>query len=314
MNEFDLIEKIKKKIPRSLQGEIGIGDDAGVLTPPPGKKIIWTVDAIVEGVDFHSHPPRPGYLSAEQAGRKALAINLSDLAAMGAQPLGCVITLGIPRRMSEKWLLRFYDGLIRLARQYRVACVGGDITQASEFFCSIALAGFGGRHSMVRRSGAKPGNWIAVTGALGGSIQAHHASFTPRLREARFLVEHFKPTAMIDISDGLTQDLGHLLKSSNAGAVLEMSEIPISQEAARLAKNDPMKALERACTDGEDFELLFTMPDSFKTKLERTWRKRFPQVPLSWIGRIQKQKGIRWSLKGKTIPLKFKKSGYRHFE
>lgn len=311
MNEFSLIKKIKKKIPKSLQGKIGIGDDAGILIPPAGRDIAWTVDAMVENVDFSRNPKRAGYLMPEQAGRKALAINLSDLAAMGAKPLGCVITLGIPAGMDEKWVLRFYDGLIALAKEYKVACVGGDITQASQFFVSIALAGFMSRDMNLRRNGAEAGDWIAVTGALGGSILSHHASFTPRLKEAQFLSG--TTNAMIDISDGLLQDLQHILDQSKAGALLEMKEIPISQDAVRLAKGDPMKALEHACTDGEDFELLLTASASAKRQLEKTWKRHFPKVPLSWIGRIQKTRKLEWALNGKKIPLKFRKTGYRHF-
>jgi thiamine-monophosphate kinase len=309
MDEFKLIEKIKKKIPRALQGEIGIGDDAGIFTPPPGQSVVWTVDALVDGVDF-----RRKELAPEIIGRKALAINLSDLAAMGAKPLGCVITLGLPGTTPESWVLRFYDGLVKIAKEYGVLCVGGDLTRASEISVSIAMAGSVPRGAAVRRNGAKPGHWIAVTGALGGSISGHHAGFTPRVREAQFL-RAFKPSAMIDISDGLIQDLGHILKNSKVGASLEMSEIPMTAEAVRLEKRNAMKAFERACTDGEDFELLFTLPAAAKLRLARAWEKKFPKVPLSWIGRIERPKGLRWTLRGKPIPApRFKSRGYRHFK
>ncbi len=319
ISESALIEQLKKNIPLALQGKIGIGDDAGVLTPPAGESLVWTTDAMVEGIDFlgddfPKNRRRPGCLTPQQAGRKALAINLSDLAAMGAKPLGFVISLGIPKNMSARWIHEFYDGLIPLAKKYRVACLGGDLTRASEFFVSIALAGSARESELVQRKRARPGDWIAVTGALGGSILKYHAAFVPRLTESRFLVENFKPTAMIDISDGLLQDLGHILKCSGVGAVLEMGEVPISPDAVQLAGRDPMKALERACTDGEDFELLWTVPARFKPKLEKAWNKKFPRVPLNWIGKIEKQSGIRWTMKGRPVPApKFKKSGYQHF-
>jgi thiamine-monophosphate kinase len=317
MNEFALIDKIKKKIPKNLQGPLGIGDDAGGLKAPKGHEIVWTVDAMVEGIDFlrvEKSKKRLGALSPEQAGRKALAINLSDLAAMGAKPLGCVVSLGIPPNMPEKWVLRFYDGLITFAKQYKTACVGGDITSAPKFFASVSLAGSAPAKSLVRRSGAKPGHGIAVTGALGGSLRGSHASFTPRIEEACFLAQSFKPSAMIDISDGLLQDLGHILESSKAGAEIEMGEIPISKDAARMANRNPMKAVERACTDGEDFELLFTVPASNKQKLTKVWQRKFPEVPLSWIGRVEKQKGVRWTFKGRKIRApQFKRLGFQHF-
>lgn len=310
MNEFDLIEKIKKKIPRSLQGNIPIGDDAGMMTPPAGHDLVWTNDVMVDGVDF-----RMDSLAPELVGRKALAINLSDLAAMGAKPLGFLISIGIPHRVEEKWILRFYDGLIDMAKEYKVACVGGDITKASEFFVSIALAGVARGREVTLRSNAKPGDWLGVTGGLGGSIQSHHFSFTPRLRESQFLVKNFKPTSMMDISDGLIQDLGHLLKASRVGAWLELGEIPISKDAVQLSQRNPMHALERACTDGEDFELLFTVSPRMKSKLEKAWRKQFPKIPLSWIGKVEKQKGIRYSLQGKKITkLPFNSKGFQHFK
>ncbi len=317
-SEFKLIEKIASWIPRRLQGVLPIGDDAGVLNFPKGEEMVSTVDTIIEGVDFYASPSKKkklGYLSAEMAGRKALAINLSDMAAMGAKPFACVISLGIPKNWKESWIRGFYKGLVKLAEAYNVNCCGGDITSSRDFFASISLVGTAKKSEIVTRSGAKPGDWIAVTGALGGSLVRKHYAFQPRIHEARFLSRQFKPSAMMDISDGLLQDLAHLLKASRAGARLEMLEIPMTYEAVALAKSDPMKAFERACTDGEDFELLLTVSKNKRSALEESWRRHFPELPLSWIGQVTgKKEKIDWIMAGKnTAPPKFKRKGFEHF-
>ena len=298
--EFDLIEAIKRKIPRHLQGEIPIGDDAASLSLQSGKKTLLTTDVIVEGVDFLFEKIRP-----EMAGRKALAINLSDFAAMGAEPTAFLVTLGISSALTKSWILRFYKGMMDLAKQYNVKCVGGDITRAKDIFASIALIGEAKPEEIIRRAGARNGDWIAVTGVLGGSILKHHYSFEPRIKEARFLTRRFRPTSMIDISDGLIQDLEHILKASGVSAEMDLDQIPISQAAS---------GLKQALTDGEDFELLFTIPAHFKATLEKEWPRQFPKVRLSWIGRVRSGKtGIRFRSKGKPVLLKFKKKGYQHF-
>ncbi len=308
-SEFDLIEKIVKKIPRRLQGPYGIGDDTAVLTFQGKTKWLFTTDALVEGVDFlSSTPPR-------LVGRKALAVNLSDMAAMGGEPLACLTSIGIPRHFEERWITQFYEGFIKLAQKYKVLCAGGDISRSREFFVSVALLGVSKAGKIVRRSGALPGDALFVTGKLGGSIRGHHLRFEPRIREGQFLCRHFHPTSMIDISDGLIQDLGHILKQSRCGAILNLENIPVSQNAQKLARGNSQESLEHALTDGEDFELLFTVPPREKEKLVSHWRKTFPRVSLSMIGEIIVPRSkIVWSRNGKIIQgLSLKKKGFSHF-
>jgi len=178
MDEFSFIEYLKKKIRSSGRVSLGIGDDAAVLNVGKGKKLVVSTDVIVENVDFKIKT-----LSPEKIGRKALAINLSDLAAMGASPMAFVVTIGKPKYISAAWLKRFYNGLLKLAKQYDVACVGGDFSKSAEFFASVTILGEALPRKIVKRSGAKPGDWIAVMGALGGSLLRHHYDFTPRVRE-----------------------------------------------------------------------------------------------------------------------------------
>jgi len=310
MNEFLFIEYLRKKIPGSGQVCVGIGDDAAVMSVDKGKKLIVSTDLIVENVDFKMKT-----LSPEKIGRKALAINLSDIAAMGAKPTAFVISVGKPSYVTVAWLKRFYDGLLKFAKQYDVACIGGDFSSSKEFFASVTILGEASPNQVVTRSGAKAGDWIVVTGALGGSILRHHHDFTPRVREGLFLANHITPTSMIDISDGLVQDLSHILKTSKVGAVLDLDEIPVSADAKKMSKGNRSKSLERALSDGEDFELLFTVPPRKKIMLESAWRKRFPKVPLSWIGRTEgKASHISWRRNGKAVAMpKLSQKGFSHF-
>lgn len=310
MDEFKLIEALKRKIPKAASTLLGIGDDAAVLNVAKGKQLVVSTDVMVEGVDFKIKELPP-----EKIGRKALAINLSDMAAMGAKPKAFVIAIGKPLSVTPGWLMRFYDGLLKLAKQFNVDCVGGDFSKAKEFFAAVTIFGEAAPDSAIQRSGARVGDWIAVTGSLGGSILRHHHDFTSRVREGLYLAEHFTPTAMIDISDGLAQDLGHILKASNVGARIDLDRVPMSCDAKRLASGNPEKALQRALGDGEDFELLFTMPPWQKIMLDKSWKKKFPKVPLSWIGKIEgKKQEVFWCKNGKPVRgFKIRKKGFSHF-
>lgn len=309
ITEFELIEKIRRRIPKPPKGVLGIGDDTAIF-PTSGKSArLLTTDTLVEGVDFII-----GKATPERIGRKALAVNLSDAAAMGGIPRYFVVSLGIPAKLDEKWVMKFYAGMMKLAEQYKVHCVGGDITRAKEFFVTIALTGEMNGVKPVLRSGAKVGDWIGVTGTLGGSILGKHFDFTPRLREARFLAENFRPNALMDISDGLIQDLEHILKASWKGALIQLGNVPISKDTRKKNKGNSQKALISALTDGEDFELLFTLPSTKIRRLEKAWKRHFPQVRLSWLGRVTAGKGIRYEDGTKPVIVpQIQKSGFSHF-
>lgn len=331
MDEFSFIEYLEKETPRAGRVSVGLGDDAAVMSVEQGKHLVVSTDVIVENVDFKTKA-----LSPEKIGRKALAINLSDMAAMGALPKAFVISIGKPSYITASWLKRFYSGLLALARRYGVACIGGDFSRSKEFFASVTILGEAMPRQVVRRSGAKPGDLIAVTGALGGSILSHHHDFTPRVLEGLFLAKHSTPTAMIDISDGLVQDLSHILKASKVGAVLDLDKVPVSRDAKKMARAVILKrgatkdlrpgsfafceaqddeALKKALSDGEDFELLFTVPSQKKMMLEKCWRKRFPRVPLAWIGKIEGRAfQISWCRNGEKVAApKLAQKGFSHF-
>lgn len=306
--EFQLIDYLKKRIPRSFQGEIGIGDDADI-TSLGATSIVVTTDAMVDGIDFSFDQIR-----AQDLGHKLLAINLSDLAAMGAIPKAYVLTLAMPKNLKVAWVRKFYEGLMKPTRHYRLKCLGGDLSAARELSVSLTLFGVPGKHPLVQRKHAKPGDLIAVTGKLGGSILGHHLKFKPRVEESLFLSGKFPIHSMIDISDGFYQDLEHLLKSSKVSADVWLNQLPISSAAVRLSRKTKQAPLTHALTDGEDFELLLTVSKKYQKKIETAWKKRFPNVSLSWVGEIKPHWGpIRWYNQDRKVSLKLKKKGYSHF-
>lgn len=310
MKEFQLVQSVSSLIPRSLQGKIGIGDDADFLDATFLKGgVLASSDVIVEDVDFILDRVTP-----EQIGYKALAVNLSDMAAMGAKPLAYLVTLGLPKSTSPGWVLRCYRGIVDIARRYQLKNLGGDLSSSKDVFISITILGTPVKKPILR-SGAKPGDVIAVTGELGGSITGRHLGFEPRIQESTFLVKNFHPTSMIDISDGFLQDLEHILEASKAGARLDLSKIPVSQPARLLAKGDIWKSYEHALSDGEDFELIFTLPKVELNALKRVWAKKNPRTRLSIVGEVTRKKKIEWISKEQAIGAeRFKRKGFSHFE
>lgn len=293
IGEFGLIKRFQKRIKTDSSVIKGSGDDCAVLTFDKYKYQLFTCDMIVEGVDFTSKD-KP-YL----IGRKALAVSISDIAACGGIPRYCVVSLGIPGNASVEYIDKIAKGLFSLAGQYSINVVGGDISRAPRLTIDVSLLGLVEKKHLVLRSGAKKGDLIFVTGALGGSIHGKHLRFEPRVKESRYLVKNFKINSMIDISDGLTQDLSHILEQSKAGAIIYEAKIPMSKEA---------KGLKDALFGGEDFELLFTMPHKEAKKLLKENRMHFKP-----IGEIMDKKyGLK--LMGKDSKERsIASGGFRHF-
>ena len=252
-HEFDLIEWIRTKCPESKGNLLGIGDDTAVLQPPPGSELLFATDMLMEGTHFTFPPATP-----ERAGRKALAVNLSDIAAMAGQPHSALISLALPKSKGPEFAKAVMQGIIDLAKEFHVQLIGGDTNSwDGPLVINVAIIGTTSQSKSVKRSGAMPGDWIFVTGDLGGSLSEHHLTFTPRINEASILNQTVSLHSMIDISDGLGSDLNHILRESKVGAILDVTSIPISN---RLSANDSGQSrLQHALSDGEDFELLFTV-------------------------------------------------------
>jgi thiamine-monophosphate kinase len=305
MNEFELIARLTKSLPTNKSVVTGAGDDCAVLDFGAVENLLlFKTDAVVEGIHFTKDTP------PEKIGRKALARCLSDIAAMAGAPVAALVTLGLPEKFEPGFVAKIYDGLSALAEKTGVAIVGGETTtNPGGVFISIALIGTVARGRQILRSGAKTGDAIFVTGELGGSLLEKHLEFEPRLEEARWLAGDFSIHAMIDLSDGLAGDLRHILQASGVGAELLKSAIPISRAAKMKAQKKPPFAA--ALTDGEDFELLFTVAGGAAVKLLDAWKKKFPKLKLSCVGKIVAGGGI--TIRDKTGAHKLDTHGYVHF-
>jgi thiamine-monophosphate kinase len=284
MNEFELIARLTKSLPTNKTVVAGAGDDCAVLDlGVPDKLILFKTDAVVEGIHFTRETP------PEKIGRKALARCLSDIAAMAGTPTAALVTIALPEKFDVELIAKIYDGLNEVAERFGVAIVGGETTTNPErILISIALLGTVPRGKQILRNGAKIGDAIFVTGELGGSLAGKHLDFEPRLEEARWLAENFSIHAMMDLSDGLAGDLRHILRASHVGAEILKSSVPISRAAKLRAKeNSAAKPpFIAALGDGEDFELLFTLTSKDAVKLLDGWKKQFPKLKLSCIGKI----------------------------
>lgn len=269
-SEFQLIDRFRSL---AVQGQgvlTGIGDDCAIVRWGASQIGLVTTDMLLEGVhfDFATATPR-------QVGRKAMGVNLSDLAAMAGRPQYAVVSLGMHRRHDAVLVEELFAGMQELAADFETSIVGGD-TNAWDgpLVINVTLIGEPHARGSILRSGAQPGDWIFVTGELGGSILGHQFSFVPRVREAQHLMEHASLHSMLDVSDGLVADLYHILEESHCGAVLFADRIPVSAAARELANlHQPSvepttsvdqlhglsPALRHALSDGEDFELLFTV-------------------------------------------------------
>ena len=309
MNEFQLIDLLTRSLPGHPALIAGPGDDCAVLDLGlPGQFLLFKTDAVVQGIHFAADTP------PEKIGHKALARCLSDIAAMAGTPTAALVTLALPRPFDPQHIAAIYAGMNELARRCQVAIAGGETTTNPErLLLSIALVGTVPQTTLVRRAGARPGDAIFVTGELGGSLAGRHLEFEPRLAEARWLAEHFAPHAMIDLSDGLAGDLRHLLRPCQLGAELLTTAIPISR-AARLRARAHLSVkppLEAALTDGEDFELLFCLSAPQAVPLLDAWKKQFPELRLSCIGKITAAPGLK--LRDKTGVRLSELTGYAHF-
>ena len=269
--EKALIRRIRDRAARSapgLRAGIGIGDDSAVVPIPRGHEALLTTDFSLEGVHFRRawHPP-------ESVGHRCLTRGLSDIAAMGGQPLAVFLSLALPRNLPQSWVDGFLRGLLMLASEFKVRLAGGDTAESpGGVIADIVVLGSVPKGKAVLRSGARPGERIYVTGELGASAatldllasgkKARAADFprhfhpVPRIEVGRFLREKGLVTAMIDISDGLSTDLGHICEESGVGAELDAEAIPV----AKMGKSERKVDFRFALHGGEDYELLFTAP------------------------------------------------------
>lgn len=302
--EFALIDWIRRRSRFGPDVVIGIGDDTAAVRPAKGTLTLLTTDAVIEGTHF-----KRSEASAYRIGWKAMAASISDIAAMAGVPRYALVAVALPDGLPMKWARDFYRGLRAVADKFRVGIIGGNIASWKGGVAATSTIIGECKGAPIPRGGAKIGDVIFVTGALGGSLMRRRLRFLPRINEALALRKAVKLHAMIDISDGLSLDLGHICEESGVGAALYESEIPVSPDARRAARKSGKAALQHALTDGEDYELLFTVGEKDAKRLVA--RPPFQSPRLTPIGAIIKRGMYLQHPDGKKSILKPK--GYEHF-
>jgi len=256
--ERNLVRWICNRLPANRRLLVGAGDDAAILELTNRANVVATTDMLMDGIDFDLGQHEP-----ERVGRKALAVNLSDLAAMAATPIGALVSVALPRHGGEQLAKRLIEGMLPLVAEFDCPIAGGDTNSWSgPLVISVTALGEVSSERRWLRSGAKPGDAIVVTGQFGGSILGRHFDFTPRLAEALWLAENAKVRAAMDVSDGLSLDLSRMCEASGCGAVMDLEKVPIAAAADEVARREDggLSALDHALGDGEDFELILAVP------------------------------------------------------
>ncbi len=269
---------------------LSAGHDCAVVRARPDRLLVLKCDCVVEEVHFTRKTPPAA------VGWKAMMRPLSDFAAVSGLPRYALVTLMVPGSTSRRWVDHVYTGLKRAGDRFEVGIVGGETSRTpGPASLSVAVVGFVERSRWTSRAGGKPGDDLFVTGRLGGSLGGRHLSFIPRIAEARWLTANFRVHAMMDLSDGLGADLPRLARASGVGFEVEDQLLPLN----------PGCSAKAALSDGEDYELLFALNPRYRAKLLARWKRQFPRVRLTRIGRLTKPN----KSKQQKLP-----RGYVHFK
>lgn len=292
MRELKIIEYIRKRSKSQDRGiKLGIGDDCAVLDIGAKDYLLWADDMLIDGTHFVSR--RDGY---KKIGKKAVSVNISDIASMGGVPKYITVSLGLPKSVTQVQIKELYDGILASAKKFNVKVVGGDTNGSKSLVIDISIIGTVEKKNLVTRSKAKKGDVIFVTGPVKNG-KLTHFDFTPRVKEARFLAQKYKVNSMIDTSDGIGIDLGRICSESGVGCKLYADDVPLSKGLL----------LEEALYYGESFELLFTMNKLQAKKL--TANRKYKFYPIGEV--VSSGEGLSlMDAKGKKKALKVK--GYKH--
>lgn len=299
ISELGLINYFGKIFAKNKSSVVkGIGDDAAVIKISKDRYLLNTSDMIIEGRHFKLRD------NLNDVGYKAVACSLSDIAAMGGKPSFALVSLGLPKRFRFTDVKLLFRGIRRAADRFSVDIVGGDTNASDKLVIDISMIGFVNPRNLVLRDNAKAGDYIFVTGSLGGSIYQKHLKFLPRLKESQFLTNGFNLHSMIDISDGLILDLYRILEASGAGAVIFQDLIPIYKDA---------RNFKEALYMGEDFELLFTVSEKDGEILLKKIQQKKINFPLSFIGKVIEEKLQIWMIGKDRKLIRLKPKGFVHF-
>ena len=302
--EREFVRWLCHTLPAHHRLVVGPGDDAAVVRLSPAMNLVATTDMLMDGVDFDLSQHNPVLV-----GRKALAVNLSDLAAMAARPVGALVSVALPRTGGEQLGRQLLQGMLPLATEFDCPLLGGDTNSwDTRLVINVTALGEVPPARAFVRSGAQVGDALFVTGSFGGSILGRHFTFQPRIAEALWLSEHAPVHAAMDVSDGLTLDLSRLCEASGCGVEIDLARVPLSADAERLSATDGQPAMDHALGDGEDFELLLAIPASDAAPWIQTWPFA---TPLRQIGRFCAEPGLfAQSGQGTRVPLAPR--GYQH--
>ena len=286
-----LIKRITKGLPLGEDVVAGAGDDCAVITNNDSQSyLLLKIDCVIEGIHYMKLTP------PSAVGYKALSRAISDIAAMGGTPKHAMISLSLRPECNVSYVNSLYHGLLKASSPYNISIVGGETASCGKNgtpSVTVSLTGEVRKDHCCFRSQGKSENALFVTGKLGKSLNGHHLRFTPRIEEAQWVTKKFKPTAMMDLSDGLASDLPRLAKSSNCGYSIETKTIPRTRGAS----------IKEALCDGEDYELLFAISSKNCKNLETAWLKKFPSLALTRIGKLSPKGTANPDLKG----------GWKHF-
>jgi thiamine-monophosphate kinase len=290
LGEDKLLARIFPQLGRNSRVVAAAGDDCAVVKFRGAKDwLLLKTDCVVEEIHFIKET------NARAVGWKAMMRALSDFAAMSGIPEFALITLAAAGKKKASWVRELYRGLNRAAARFDLAIVGGETSEtAGPTVIVVSVAGVVERQRCVLRSGGKANDDLFVTGKLGGSMRGRHLNFVPRIDEARWLTANFKLHAMIDLSDGLGTDLPRLAGASKLGFAIDQGALPVSRGCT----------VQQAISDGEDYELLFAVSPRDRKRLQTRWQKKFPELPLTRIGKLNQQSAI----SNRQFPF-----GYVHF-
>lgn len=288
IGEDALVRRLTAPLHQDVRVLTGPGDDCAVVERPEGR-LLLKADAIIEGIHF-TRDAEPQLI-----GRKALARAISDIAAMGGVPRHALVTLVLSGDTEVAFVEALYAGMAALAQQFGVSIVGGETSRGAQLMISVALTGEV-PHAWLCRNAAQVGDAIFVTGHLGGSITGKHLTFTPRVEQSQWLMQHHRPNAMMDLSDGPAKDLPRMATASGADFIIDEAALPCT----------PGCTAAQAWGDGEDYELLFTIGDEQAGALQRDWSNAFPSLELTRIGTLV--------AKGEGRVPSFTTQGWEHFK
>lgn len=289
--ETNFVTWLLDRIPADPRLEVPPGDDAAVLRPPAMRRTVVTVDMLTEGVDFILGPD----CQPRAVGHKAVAVSLSDLAAMGARPEAVFAAVCLPRSGGDAIAHGLLEGIQAISAEHGCTLAGGDTNSwDGPLVVSVTAIGSVPPGRAWRRDGARVGDLLVVTGACGGSLLGRHLAVRPRCREAIFVAERFEVHAAIDISDGLSLDLSRLMQASGTGAVIRMADVPIHADARRMSRlpGDEKTPVEHALADGEDFELILAMPPDAAAALVAAAGQAPLDLPITIIGEVTAESGL----------------------